>query len=71
MVSSSASSCLILCIVSDHLKKVEVGGKSWEVVRGVGALKILVQAIAFSDQLLLPLPESMLFDLDLFGEPLS
>jgi hypothetical protein len=36
----------------------------------VGALQILVQTITFADEFLLPLSESVFFDLDLLGEAL-
>lgn len=38
---------------------------------GVGLFEILVEAIALGNELLLPLSESLLFDLDLFGETLA
>lgn len=37
---------------------------------GVGLLEILVETVALGDELLLPLPEALLFDLDLLGEAL-
>jgi hypothetical protein len=38
---------------------------------GVGRFKVLVQSISLSDQLLLPLSKSLLFNLDLLGEALA
>lgn len=38
---------------------------------GVGLLEVLVEAVALGDELLLPLPESLLLDLDLLGEALA
>ena len=37
---------------------------------GVSALEVFVEAVALADELLLPLPEPVLLDLDLLGEPL-
>src|SRR4051812_38496458 len=38
---------------------------------GMSRFKILVESVSLSNQLLLPLSESLLFDLDLLGESLS
>lgn len=38
---------------------------------GVGLLEVLVEAVALGNELLLPLPEALLLDLDLLGEPLA
>lgn len=38
---------------------------------GVGLFEVLVEAVALGNKLLLPLSESLLFDLDLFGETLA
>lgn len=38
---------------------------------GVGLFEVLVEAVALGDELLLPLSESLLLDLDLLGEALA
>ena len=43
----------------------------WQNIRGVGSLQILVEAVALGDELLLPLAETLLLDLDLLGEALA
>lgn len=40
-------------------------------IRRVGGLQIFVEAVALGDKLLLPLSESLFFDLDLLGEALA
>ncbi|QBZ58035.1 hypothetical protein PoMZ_02974 [Pyricularia oryzae] len=38
---------------------------------GVGVLEVLVETVALGNELLLPLPEALLLDLDLLGEALA
>jgi hypothetical protein len=59
---------LILVTVSNVLLGILRREKN---IRGVGGFQILVEAVALRDKLLLPLSESLFFDLDLLGETLA
>lgn len=54
---------------STALHRLELGLELLDL--GVGLLEILVEAVALGDELLLPLPEALLLDLDLLGEALA
>jgi hypothetical protein len=54
-------------VSNDHEPDRHKGDKN---IRSMGGLQVLVEAVALGNELLLPLSESLLFDLDLLGEAL-
>lgn len=55
--------------VDAALHRVDFGFETLDL--GVACLEILVETVALGDEFLLPLPESLLLDLDLLGEALA
>nr|GFD59742.1 hypothetical protein [Tanacetum cinerariifolium] len=63
--------CLATAVraVDAALHRVDLGLQTLDL--GVAGFEVLVETVAFCDELLLPLPESLLLDLDLLGEALT